>query len=549
MHLLGEVQLVVLLLVATLALAAIARRLLIPYPILLVLGGLVLGGIPGLPAARIEPDLVFLVVLPPVLWAAAYFTSLRDFLANLRPITLLALGLVTATTAGVALVARAIVPDMPWAVAIALGAIVSPPDAVAATTIARQLRIPRRVVTILEGESLVNDASALVLYRTAVAAAVTGSFSMGAAIGDFGRTVVVGLVVGLAIGWIAGRALALTDDSLIETAATLVAPYAAWTVAEQLHASGVLACVAGGLLLRRQYSRVVQPAARMEARAVWDQLVFLLNALVFILIGLQLRVLREEVPAGGFGRVLLLATAVSAAVMLLRVAWVFPATWLPRALSARVRARDPMPSWRRVFLVAFTGMRGIVSLAAALALPLTIAGGAPFPYRAEIVLTTFGVILSTLVLQGLSLAPLIRWLGLEDDDALEREELLARRQAAAAALAHLEAIGGAAWVLAPEHERLRVRYAQRVAGLADDGAEAAECSAQRADAYRRLRRETLDAERFAVVALRDQGHVSDEVLHRLEHELDVEALRVGVGDARPVDPRLPAAGAGLPASR
>jgi len=283
----GEhVELVTLLFIAVIGLNALARRLLIPYPILLVVGGLLLALVPGLPSVRLDPDIVFLIFLPPILWAAAYFTSFRDFSANTRPIALLAVGLVLATTAAVAVIAHAVVPGLGWAGAAALGAIVSPPDAVAAVAILRRLNIPRRVVVVLEGESLVNDATALVLYRTAVGAMVTGSFSLGEAAKDFVVAAVGGVAIGLAVSGLAGLALRWARDSLTEIAITLLAPYIAWSLAERAGTSPVLACVAGGLLLRRFVSSAVPPATRLQARAVWDLLVFALNGVIFILIGL-----------------------------------------------------------------------------------------------------------------------------------------------------------------------------------------------------------------------------------------------------------------------
>jgi len=414
------VETVVMLLTAVLALTTVARRLVIPYPILLVVGGLAIALVPGLPVVRLDPDLVFLVFLPPVLWSAAYFTSLRDFHANVRPISLLAVGLVVATTAAVAAVARAILPGLGWPAALALGAIVSPPDAVAATTIARRLSIPRRVITVLEGESLVNDATALVLYRAAVAIMVGGSFVAWQTLTQFVFTAVGGVAIGIVVGVVIRHALVLTNDSFTEIAITLLAPYVAWVLAETLHASAVLACVAGGLYLRQQFSAVVAPVTRIQARAVWDLLVFVLNGVIFILIGLQLAAFRQAVTTDEVGSLLWRGAMVSATAIAVRLVWVPIAVCVPRLLSPSLRARDPIPPWSHIFLVAWTGMRGIVSLAAALALPLTTAAGAPLPFREEIILLTFAVILSTLVLQGLTLTPLIRRLDFGDDDGLER---------------------------------------------------------------------------------------------------------------------------------
>lgn len=546
MDALHQLELVIMLLVAVLALTTAARRLLIPYPILLVIGGLILGFVPGLPTVSLNPDLVFLVFLPPILWAAAYFTSLRDFRANLRPISLLAVGLVLATTGAVAVVAHAALPGLGWAGAIVLGAIVSPPDAVAATAIGRRLNIPHRVTTVLEGESLVNDATALVLYRAAVAAVVSGSFVLSEMLLQFVLTAAVGIAVGLLIGAVTRRALHLAHDSFSEIAITLLAPYAAWVLTERLHGSAVLACVAGGLYLRQHFSAVVAPATRLQARAVWTLLVFVLNGLIFILIGLELGALREAVAPGALGPLLWKGALISAVAVVVRLIWVPLAAYLPRRLSASVRARDPMPPWSHIFLVAWTGMRGIVSLAAALALPLATAVGVPFPYRAEIILITFAVIFSTLVLQGLSLTPLIRTLHLKDDRILEQEELRAREHTATVALERLDELAKESWPR-PEHiDRLRTHYAQRIRRYTNGGSGNDECTSDAAEAFRQLRHETLTAERLAAIALRDEGVISDEVLHRLEHELDVEAMRLGIGEQR-----TPANGtpAGLPRAR
>ena len=529
---LAQLQTVIMLLVAVIALVTIARRVLIPYPIFLVLGGLALSLFPRMPVIRLDPDIVFVIFLPPILWSAAYFTSLRDFRANLRPISFLAFGLVLATTATVAAVARAIIPGFGWPAALALGAIVSPPDAVAATAIARKLRIPHRVVTILEGESLINDAAALVLYRSAVAAAMAGGFVLGSAALQFVITAAGGVLIGLVVGYLARQALRVTDDSVAHTAITLLAPYAAWIVAERTHTSAVLACVAGGVYVRQAFSAIVPPITRIQSRAVWDLLLFILNGAVFILIGLQLSGIRDVARPGGFSRLLWYGLLVSLTAIAVRLVWVPIGTMITRVVNRLLRRSEPIPPWREVALVSWTGMRGIVSLAAALALPETTTSGAPFPFRDEIIVLTFSVILSTLVVQGLTLTPLIRTLRLAADQTLELEEAHAREHAASAALARLDQLAGAPDAHPESIDRLRAVYTQRVQRSSpirtghDDGSGALRAAA------RRIRYETLTAERLAIIALRDQGIVSDEVLHRLEQELDVEAMRIGVGEVR-----------------
>jgi monovalent cation/hydrogen antiporter len=529
---LHQLETVIALLAAVLALATAARRVLIPYPIFLVLGGLVIGVVPNVPIVRLDPDLVFLIFLPPVLWSAAYFTSLRDFRANLRPITLLAVGLVLATTAGVAAAARFVMPGLSWPAAIALGAIVSPPDAVAASAIARRLGIPFRIVTVLEGESLINDAAALVLYRSAVAAVVTGAFSLTDALWQFVLTSAGGVLIGLIVGGVVCWALRLTDDSLTETAITLLAPYAAWILAERTHTSGVLACVAGGLAIRQFFSAAVAPATRMQANAVWRLLIFVLNGVIFALIGLQLGAIREAGLSADLRTLVRLGALISIAAIVIRLIWVPLAVVIPRYVSRALRARDPIPPWPWILLLSWIGMRGIVSLAAALALPVTTATGAPFPYRDEIILVTFAVILATLVLQGLTLTPLIRFLELGEDRTLELEEARAREDAAKAALARLDELAGTPRAGREDVDRLRALYTQRIrrASPIELGADAG--AARALAAFRRLRHETVSAERRALIALRDQGAISDEVLHRLEQELDVEAMRIGLGETR-----------------
>jgi len=529
MDALRQAEVVILLMMIMVGLTAIARKLLIPYPILLVLGGLALGLLPGMPAVVLEPDLVFLVFLPPILWSAAYGTSLRDFKDNARPIALLALGLVLATTLAVAWAAQALLPGIGWAAALALGAIVSPPDAVAATAIGRRLSVPRRVVVILEGESLVNDASALILYRTAVAAAVTGAFSLGGTLLSFVVSSLAGVAIGVAVSALAIWAMRRSHDSLSEIGMSLVAPYAAWVLAERAHVSAVLACVAGGIYLRQHFSEVATAATRVQARAIWEQFVFLLNGAIFVLIGLEVGILRGTVFSGRLGILLWTGLVIALVAVGVRLVWVPLATVLPRLLVPSVRRDEPSPQWPQVFLIGWTGLRGIVSLAAALGLPLRTADGEPFPYRGEIIVITFVVILLTLVVQGLSLAPLVRGLRFADEDVLQHEERRAREHAVTRALDRLDGLGGEDWVV-PEHlERIKRVYAKRLERLTG-GAEGEGEAIEGRDDFRRLRAHALAAERQALVELRDQEVISDEVLHRLEHEVNLEAVQAGLGE-------------------
>lgn len=529
---LHQLQIIILLLIAVLALTTIARKLAIPYPILLVVGGLVLSFVPGLPTVRLDSDLIFLVFLPPLLWSAAYFTSWRDFRANARPITLLAVGLVLVTTAAVASVAHALLPGLGWAGAIVLGAIVSPPDAVSATAIVKELHFPRREVTILEGESLVNDATALVLYRAALVAVVSGTFELSNTMMDFFLAASVGIAVGVLVGVVSCWVLRLTEDSFSEIAITLLVPYIAWVLAEQAHASAVLACVTGGLYLRQHFSAIVAPITRIKARAVWDVLVFILNGVIFILIGLQLDTLREAIPSSQLIQLTVNGLLISATAIVVRLVWVPVAAWVPRLLSPSLRARDPVPTWPNLLILGWSGMRGVVSLAAAMALPLTTASGTPFPFRAEIILLAFMVILVTLVLQGLSFPMLIRILNLDDDKSIEYEERQARERAATAALTLLDAMADEDWTVPDHVEQLRIHYGRRLQRNVNAESPDTEGMEKVTEAFRRLRHETLTAERLAVINLRNNDVISDEVLHRLEHELDVEALRIGIGELR-----------------
>ncbi len=513
--------------IASILLAALGRRLPIPTAILQVLGGLVLGLVPGASALRVSPDLVFFVFLPPVLWSAAFFTSFRDFKANLRPIGLLAIGLVIATTAAVAVVARQLLPGIPWAAAVALGAIVSPPDAVAAEAILKRLPIPRRVVSVLLGESLVNDASALILYRGAVGALITGAFSPGELVVRFFVDALVGVLLGLLVGWVIVWAARRSDDPLAETALTLLGPYLAWIAGEYLHVSAVLACVAGGIYVRQHFSTIVAPASRIQSRAVWDLFLFGLNSLVFLLLGAEFGNLMEAVQRSTLVSVGTTGLLIAGLVIVVRLIWVPLATAVPRWLSPSLRARDPMPPAAAVFIVSWTSMRGMVSLAAALALPLLAADGSPTPFRAEIVLVTVVVIMVTLVLQGLTLMPLFTRLRLPHDHGPAQEESHARAEARRAALEHLADLSQEEW--ATEEELARLETEVRLSHQPEAGP--AEAVA-RARALRRMRLGTLGAKRRALIRLRDEGAISDDVLLDLESELDYEALRLGAGAER-----------------
>ncbi len=524
----GAVEIFVGLLLAVAVLALVARRVTIPYPILFVIGGLLLAIIPGVPPIRLDPDLVFLFFLPPLLYPAALFTSWRDFRANLRPISMLAIGLVLFTTVAVAYLAHYYM-DLPLAAGFVLGAIVSPPDAIAASAIADRLSVPRRIITILEGESLVNDATALVALRFAVAAVVTGSFSLAQASGQFLVVAIGGSLVGLAVGWLAEQFHRRVDDAPIEITVSLLVPFVAYLAAERLRVSGVLAVVTAGLHLGKRAPQLLTFKTRLQAGPVWDMLEFLLNGFVFILIGLQLPQVLTVLSGHSIPVLRLEAYAllISLAVILIRIVWVFPATYLPRLIFKRLCRHEPCPSWRHVTIVAWTGMRGVVSLAAALALPLTLQGGTPFPDRDLILFLTFVVILSTLVLQGLSLPLLIRWLGVQDDRSMEKEERDARLQANQAALARLNEVAESDPAKVDALQRLRIEYEDHIRQLESEEPRSAGAALRLfSSEFERLSRDALQVERITLLKLRDQDVINDEVLRRVQRDIDLAEARL-----------------------
>ncbi len=524
----GELTVVLGLLAATSALLVLAPRLRIPFPILLVLGGLALGFVPGIPDFELSPELVLVGVLPPLLYSAAFFTSLRDLRANARPIGLLALGLVLTTIVVVAVVAHAAI-GMSWAAAFVLGAVVSPTDPLAATSISRRLGVPRRLVVIIEGESLVNDATALVALRVAVVAAVSGTFSAWHAGLEFVGVVAGGLAVGLAVGYVVRQARKRIDDPPVEVTISLLTGYFAFIPADLLHVSGVIAVVTAGVYLGWHTPELTTPDTRILGDSMWEITTFVLNALLFVLLGLQLPVILDALQGEPAGKLLWWAALIGGTVIVARILWVFPATYLPRFLSSRLRERDPYPRWQAPALLSWMGMRGAVSLAAALAVPLTTDAGTAFPDRELIVYLAFAVVIATLVIQGLTLPGVIRVLGLEDDGLSEKEETKARIHAAEAALQRLEELAGEDWVNDDTAERLRGAYGFRrrrfVARFDSDDDGAVE---QRSLSYQRLRAELLEAERAAVLDLRREGRISDEVMRRLERDLDLEVARLDI---------------------
>jgi len=517
----GLVALSLLLAVATLL--AIAPALRIPYPILLVIGGLVLGVVPGMPEFELQPEVVFFGVLPPLLYSAAFFTSLRDLRATMKPIGLLAVGLVVATTIGVAVIAHAFIEGLSWPSAFVLGAIVSPTDPLAATSMARRFGVPRKLVTIVEGESLVNDGTGLVAYRVAVAAVVAGSFSAFYAGGLFVVSVGGGIGVGLAVGWIIRQIRRRLDNPPAEITISLLTGYIAFIPAELMGFSAVLAAVAAGIYLGWHTPELTNAQVRLQAVGVWEIVQYLLNALLFVLIGLQLPVVLDALGDYSTATLVGYAALVSGAVIVLRFAWVFAVLQAPKWIARR------MSSWRGAVFVSWAGMRGAVSLAAALALPLRTDDGEPFPGRDLILFLTFAVILVTLVGMGLTMPFVIRALGLEDDGVDDLEDAKARIHAAEAALARLELLVDEDWVREDTAERVRGAYrfrTNRFRARFDDGDDGA--IETRSQDYQRLRRELLEAEREALVELRRTGVISNDVWIRVARDLDLEELRLDI---------------------
>jgi Na+/H+ antiporter len=505
----GREELILLAILAGItALVTLAPVLRVPYPILLVIGGLALGFIPGVPELTLPPELVLVGVLPPLLYSAAFFTSLRDLRVKFRPIGQLAVGLVLATMVAVAVVAH-YATGLSWSASFVLGAIVAPTDPIAATAIARRLGVPRRIVTIVEGESLINDATALVLYATAVTAVVTGAFSLWEASLDFVVSVVGGIVIGLAVGWVVALVRIRLDNIPAETLISLLSGYLAYIPAQSLGVSGVLAAVTIGIYLGWRSPELSTPAMRLQAIPVWETLVFVVNALLFTLIGMQLQPIIDSLSGISTGELIADALIVVATVMAVRILWVL----------ARPQ-RYPV-------VVGWMGMRGAVSLAAALALPLETDAGVPFPGRDLIIFLAFTVILGTLVFQGLTLPKVIHLLRFEEDEGEAMEDTKARIHAAEAAIARLEELMDEDWVRPETAERLRGLYGfRRSRFLARvDGEDDGEIERQSAD-FQRLRRELLEAERAAVVGLRRDGRISDEVMRRVERDLDLEDSRL-----------------------
>jgi Na+/H+ antiporter len=520
--LIRDIQILVSLLVAIAAVGVVAKRTNIPAAILLVLTGVLLALVPGLPAVRLAPELVLLLVLPPLIYSSAVAMSWREFRFSLRPISLLAIGCVLFTTVTAAAATHWLL-GFSWPVGFVLGAIVSPPDAVAPLAIARRLQLPKRVLVILEGEGLANDATALILYRFAIVAVSSGAFSFGKAAGEFAVIIAAELAWGIAVGWLMLRVRRWVADARVEIVLSILTPYIAYWPPQHLGGSGVLAAVVAGLYVSWNGFSIISAETRLQGVFFWDVLIYLIEGIVFLMTGLQARTLIMGLGAYSFSTLAGSAAVVSVVVILARFVWMFPATYIPRWLIPRIARKDPAPPWQWPFVLGFTGVRGIVSLAAALAIPLTMDDGRPFPDRDLILFLTFSVILVTLVGQGLSLPAVIRALGLAKTGAREiqidrTEELLARRQGIDSAIEHLERLAAERALPDELVQRIRTRYRERLRHFEQTPEQESHQALTRPDEIELL---LLAAERERINELYRQGTLKDEPRRRLERELDL----------------------------
>ncbi len=521
----GEVT-IFLILALIAALAVVAKWTRQPYPIVFLLGGIALAFVPGVPVIKLAPDLVFLVFLPPLIFGDAFVTDFRRFKRFIKPIVQLATGLVVLTSVSVAFVAHWVI-GLPLDVGFVLGAILSPTDTVATDAIAEETGMPLRLLTVLGGESLINDATGLVLYKFAVAAVMIGTFSLGSAVAQFAYVAIVGIAIGIAGGVVARRVTRflydhnLTDD-VISVTITLITPFLVYLAADRLGGSGVLAAAAGGMYLSRQGGGMYTPEARLIGRSVWNTLFFVFNGALFIILGLQLRSIFTELAIFPAATLAQYAGAIAGTVIAVRLAWVAVAA-LTRRFNVRTVAREggTLP-WSWAFVLGWSGMRGIVSLAAALSIPEDVNGGSPFPARDLILFITFAVILVTLLGQGLTLPWFIRWFHVVDDDTGERPRATAQVRVAEAALARLKELEdtfatAAQWEVAG---RLRFRFEETIehySAQADDSQHNLE---------RDLIRQTIDAERTALDDMRHAGEIADEVFRRMQYDIDLAESRL-----------------------
>ena len=503
--------------------ALLARRINVAPAILLLLAGIALAFVPGMPMVELPPEVVLLLVLPPLIYSAGVAMSWREFKADLQPIVLLAVGCVIFTAFAVAAATHYMI-GLPWTVGFLLGAIVAPPDVVAPLAIARKLGMPRRILVVLEGEGLANDATALILYRFTVAAITTGMFSLAKATGTFALIVVAEILFGVAVGWLSLHARHRARDPQVEITLSLITPYLAYWVPEHLGGSGILATVACGLYISWNGPLLISSATRLQGIFFWDLVIFLVEGLLFLLTGFQMRVLFEKSNEFPLDDIMLATALVAIIVVVARFAWVYPATYLPRLISKSIRKRDPAPNWRTVFVISFTGVRGTVSLAAALALPLALPSGEAFPGRDMILLVAFGVIFITLVGMGSGLPLLARWLdvtmdGRNEHRAEHEAEIAARREALNVALKSLDAITDDRELSDEVVKLLRARHEVRSNQLPDSLDPAAHDVTLAGTA---LTRELIAEERKYIHVLLRDGKITDETRRRIERDLDLE---------------------------
>jgi CPA1 family monovalent cation:H+ antiporter len=520
------------LVVAVAGLSLVARFLSVPYPIVLVIGGALLGFVPGSPRVSLDPAIVLVVFLPPLLYGSSIFANFNDFRADVHWLALNTVALVLATMGAVAVAAHALIPALSWPAAFVLGAIVSPTDPLAATAIMRRLDVPRRMVSAIEGEGLFNDATALVAYQVAVTAVVAGTFSLGHAGLKFVADAAGGVVIGLVVGWLAARVRERSADDRVNVTLSLLTGYAAYVPANALGASGVLAAVSAGIYMGIRGPRTLPTGARLQGAFVWDVVDFILNAILFVLIGVELRAVLSGLSGYSAGTVAVYALAVTGIVAAVRLVWFLAVPHLVWAVDRRPNQRTSDVGGRGRFVLGWSGMRGAVSLAVAVALPYTTEAGRGFPHRELIVFLTFAVIFFTLVVQGLSLPVLIRRLPVGDDGGESGEELRARLLATKAALGEIDALAEEEWTRDDTVERMRALYGYRKRRLAaragkieDEGYE------ERSLAYQQMVQLVLQAQRDALLRMRSEGRLSNDVMHRIMRELDLEESRLEISAA------------------
>lgn len=514
--------LAIVLLLTTIAGTVISNRLRISSPIFLVITGLVIGLIPGVPHLRLDPDLLFIILLPPLLYRAAWNTSWKEFWANRRPISLHGLGLVIVTAGGIAWLSHALIPNFSLAQGFLLGSIVAPPDALAATSVFQPLKIHKRIITILEGESLINDAASLIMFRFALAAVLSGQFSFWHASADFlvASCLGIGLGCGVAVLVYTLQRFVSTSPSM-DTIISVAVPYLIYLSAEKISASGVLAVVSGGFVSSYYASKTLTPQAKWQLQGVWETLVFVLNGLVFILMGLQFPIIISKLTWIPLPMAVGLGLAVSVAVVLIRMLWVFPATYLPRLLNPRLRARDPYPGWRTVFLIGWCGMRGIVTLASALTMPLLINNNGVFPFRTLLIFISFTVILFTLIIQGLSLPYLVRWLSLSKPEPDENQLIALTNQLDYSVLSYLSRTYQKDEIserICESASQGTVCFPPQVTGLPAGLTSLAQ--------YQQMKRTIIRIQQKELAHLRSQNVYSDALIQQKELELALEQMAI-----------------------